>query len=432
MEKILVITYYWPPSGGVGVQRILKFVKYLPAFDISPVVVTVKEDKASYPSYDEKLISDVPEQIEVFRTDTLEPFEIYSKLLGKKSIPTGFSNEANPTGFQKFSRFIRGNLFIPDARKGWNRFAYDISKKIIQRHGIRTVLTTSPPHSTQLVGLKLKKELGIKWIADLRDPWTDIHYYKEFRHLSFRKKVDLEYEREVLEKADRIITVSKEFGKLFAGKSKKIDPKKIFAITNGYDDDDFNRKGNPPEDEFVITVTGTMPENYNPFTFIEALSKIVKKNENVKIKFRMVGNAASSVTDLMKKKGLENSIELIPTVPHEKAVQYLFDSTALFLVIPQFKSEKGLIPAKLFEYLAVRKPVICLGPLDNEAALIIIECKAGKVFERNNEAGLAEYMQSLIDKWKGGHNINIENNCYKKFSRYNQTGKLAEIIKGMM
>jgi glycosyltransferase involved in cell wall biosynthesis len=428
LTKVLVITYYWPPSGGVGVQRILKFVKYLPDFGIIPYVVTVAEDKASYPSYDNTLIKDIPQNVKVYRTDTKEPFGIYSKLLGKKSIPTGFSNESNPSSFQKFSRFIRGNLFIPDARKGWNKFAYEESKKIIKTENIRTVITTSPPHSTQLTGLKLKKEYGLNWIADLRDPWTDIHYYDEFRHLGYAKDLDKQYEKDVLKNADRIITVSESFKKLFINKSANIDPSKIFVITNGFDKDDFVCDSKTSKEEFIITLTGTLPQNYNPYVFIDSLKKITDKFKEVRFKFIIVGSAASSVIDYISKIGLKENLELVPTVPHNVSVEYLFMSTILFLVIPQFRNEKGLIPAKLFEYLAAGKTIVCLGPVDCEAAKIIEECNSGKTFDRNMENQLFEYMEQLVMQWKATGNLDIKNNLFEKYSRYNQAKDLAEII----
>ncbi|MBK8551110.1 MAG: glycosyltransferase [Ignavibacteria bacterium] len=428
MKKLLVITYYWPPSGGVGVQRILKFVKYLPQFGILPYVITVREDKASYPSLDRTLIKEIPDIVKVYRTDTTEPFGIYSKLLGKKSIPTGFSNEGNPGNFQKFSRFIRGNLFIPDARKGWVRHAFEKAKELIEKENIDTVLTTSPPHSSQLIGLKLKKEYRINWIADLRDPWTDIHYYNEFRHMGYAKNLDLNYERSVFENADKIITVSNSFKELFVKKSDKIDPSKIFVITNGFDSEDFTGTGESSGNEFIITVTGTMPENYNPYAFIDSLKEITDEYKDVSFKLRIVGSAASSVTDYISKIGLDKNFELIQTVTHDKAVEYLLKSTILFLVIPQFKNEKGLIPAKLFEYLAARKTIVCLGPLDCEAAAIIDECNAGKTFDRNMKTRLTDYLRQLVNQWKVSKNLDVKNNLFEKHSRYNQAKELAGII----
>ena len=254
MKKVLIITYYWPPSGGAGVQRILKSVKYLPEFGILPYVVTVKTDQASYPSIDESLGMDVPQQAKVYRTDTFEPFGIYSKLLGKKSIPTGFSNESNPGFIQKFSRFIRGNFFIPDARRGWVKYAYREASRIIESEKIDTVLITSPPHSAQLTGLMLRKKYKFKWIADFRDPWTDIYYYDEFSHLPFARKKDLNFENAVLNSADRIITVSKDVKRLLAAKSKLTSDDKIIIIPNGYDEEDFKNKIITEEKDKFISI----------------------------------------------------------------------------------------------------------------------------------------------------------------------------------
>lgn len=425
-----MITYYWPPSGGAGVQRMLKFVKYFPTFGILPYVVTVDEKRASYPVLDKTLSKDIPPEAKIFRTNTFEPFDVYSKLLGKKSIPTGFSNESNPGYFQKFSRFIRGNFFIPDARRGWVKHAFKESCKIIERENIDTVLTTSPPHSAQLIGLKLKKKYNLKWIADMRDPWTDIYYYNEFNHLPFAKRLDLKYERLVLENADRIVTVSKQIKKLFLNKSSDIDPSKISVIPNGYDDEDFkltNRFFSPsPNEEFIITYTGTLAESYNPKVFFTALKNIATKFP--KIKLRFVGNISSSVVDDIKKISLGDNIELIPDVSHDQSIENLLNSIILFLVIPEIKNDKGILTGKLFEYLAARKPIVCIGPIDGDAASIINECGAGKVFDRSKEAELTDYLEYLISKWSKGESLEISNENYKKYSRFSQAEELSKII----
>jgi glycosyltransferase involved in cell wall biosynthesis len=429
LKKVLIISYYWPPSGGAGVQRMLKSVKYFPEFGIIPYVITVKEDQASYPSIDESLSKDVPAEAKIFRTDTFEPFGIYSKLLGKKSIPTGFSNESNPGLFQKFSRFIRGNFFIPDARRGWIKFAYEEAASIIERENIDTVFTTSPPHSAQLVGLKLKRKFGVKWIADLRDPWTDIYYYDEFNHLPFARKKDLKYENEVLTSADRIITVSKDVKRIFGSKSDKIDLNKITIIPNGYDWEDFNNKKIFPEkNEFIITYTGTLADSYNPSVFFHSLKKVTENNPDVKIRLRFIGNPAGTLIEELRNISLSNNLELIPTVTHDRSVEYLLSSTILFLVIPEIKNDKGILTGKLFEYLAARKPIICIGPEDGDAAEIINECSSGKTFGRNNGEKLTEYLESLISEWKKNKDLTVINDAYKKYSRRSQAEELARII----
>ncbi|MDZ4712880.1 MAG: glycosyltransferase family 4 protein [bacterium] len=429
MKKVLVITYYWPPSGGAGVQRILKFVKYLPQFGITPYVVTVDPGKASYPVYDETLINDIPSEAKVFTTGTFEPYELYSKFLGKKSIPTGFSNESNPSMFQKFSRFVRGNFFIPDGRRGWIKHALRKSIELIEKENIHTVLTTSPPHSAHLVGLKLKKKFNIKWTADLRDPWTDIYYYNEFHHTAFAKKLDLKFEREVLENADHIVTVSKSLKELFVLKSDLIDPSKIIVIPNGYDEDDFKIKSKR-QNEFIISYTGTMADSYNPNIFFDVLKTKVQKYPEVKFIIRFVGNPAASVIHYIENIGLKNNLDLIPTVTHEKVTEYLLESTALLLVIPDIKNDKGILTGKLFEYLAAKKSVICIGPEDGDAAQIINECEAGKTFDRNASARLEEYLDDLIKAWKKNASLDIQNEKYKKYSRRNQSKELARIISG--
>ncbi|MDQ3291715.1 MAG: hypothetical protein M3Q05_10540, partial [Bacteroidota bacterium] len=208
--NVLFFAYYWPPSGGAGVQRCLKFVKHLPEFQLTPTVITVDEKKGAYPVLDNSLGADVPASVKVIRTNTSEPFEYYKKLTGKKEIPYGgFANQNNQSLVQKIFNFIRGNLFIPDARVGWNRYAIAAGKKLLQSQPFEAIVTTSPPHSSQLIGLKLKKEFPhIKWIADMRDPWTDIYYYKELNHTTLARQLDASYEKAVIEGADAILVTS--------------------------------------------------------------------------------------------------------------------------------------------------------------------------------------------------------------------------------
>ncbi|HRI85521.1 MAG TPA: glycosyltransferase family 4 protein [Ignavibacteria bacterium] len=430
MKKILIISYYWPPGGGAGVQRILKFVKYLPSNGFKPYVVTVDAEKASYPVIDNSLNAEVPAEAEIYRTDTFEPFGLYSKVVGKKSIPTGFSNESEPGLLQKMSRFIRGNFFIPDARRGWINFAFNEACRLIEKEKIDTVITTSPPHSAQLAGLKLKKKYGINWIADLRDPWTDIYYYKEFKHLPFAERLDKKYERLVLENADRIITVSSDLKRMFRKKSEKIDENKIIIIPNGYDEEDFNnlKKSDDAQSEFIISYTGTLAESYNPIIFFDALKKVIIENPEINIKLRFIGSPADSLMNIIREMSMSNNLEVIPTVSHEKSVEYLNESTILLLVIPDVKNDRGILTGKLFEYLASGKTILCIGPEDGEAASVIKECSSGKTFGRNNENGLFEYMKGLIMTWKENGNLNIQSDIYKKYSRRSQTAELSRVI----
>ena len=429
MKKVLIITYYWPPSGGAGVQRWLKFVKYIPKFGIEPIVLTVDENFAAYPLLDESLGKEVPAGIKVIRTQTREPFGIYKKVSGKKQIPSGgFSSGDTSSLKDAVMRFTRGNFFIPDARIGWNNFAVDAACEIIEKENPIAIITSSPPHSTQLIGLILKKKFSLPWIADMRDPWTDIYYYKKMLHTPFAKSKDKKYERQVLENSDKVIVVSDSIKNSFLGKSNEIKSEKISVIPNGYDEKDFENKTKKPEKEFTITYTGTIAESYSPYTFFSAIGSLIKNNPGSDIKFRFIGSMPKGMFEYLQIQPWKNNFEFIPYSPHDKVIDYMLASSVLYLAIPQAAGNKGILTGKLFEYLASRKPVIGTGPADGDAAIIINSCSAGKMFETSDEKGISNYLQSLLDEWKKNKNPAIESETYKKYSRKSLAGQFAQII----
>lgn len=424
-KKVLIITYYWPPSGGPGVQRWLKFVKYLQDFNISPIIITVDPNNASYQIIDNTLENEIPKTVEVYKTKTLEPFNLYKKITHKNEIPySGFANESKPTITQKISRFIRGNFFIPDARKGWNKFAFKKAVELILEHNIKTVITTSPPHSSQLVGLKIKNKLNVKWIADLRDPWTDIYYYKELLHTKIAKNIDSKLEKKVLEKADYLITVSDDIKRIFSDKIKLKNNTKIKVIPNGFDHSDFN-KIVENEKKFTITYTGTISDIYDISSFIKVVSSI-KFNDDIIIRF--VGSITQNIKNDLQNSNFSNNIEFIDFQPHNKSIEFLLKSNMLLLAIPKIKNNKGILTGKLFEYLASKKPIINIGPIDGDAAKIIDECKAGHTFDYNDTENLLSFIENNYRKFLNKENINIDNNNSEKFSRKNLTKLLSDII----
>jgi glycosyltransferase involved in cell wall biosynthesis len=240
MNKILIITYYWPPAGGPGVQRWLKFAKYLPQHKIQPIILTVDPQYATYPIFDSSLEDEIQDDIKVIRTKSFELFSIYKKITGSDQVPySGFATEENISFLQKISRFIRGNFFLPDPRKGWNKFALKAAKELIKKENIHLIITTGPPHSTHLIGNQLKKIYkNLNWTADFRDPWVDIFYYNKFYPTKFSKKIDTGFEKRTFENADKIIVVSNSMKVNYANKYSN-QSHKIHVITNGYDPDDF-------------------------------------------------------------------------------------------------------------------------------------------------------------------------------------------------
>jgi glycosyltransferase involved in cell wall biosynthesis len=431
--RVLFVTYYWPPSGGAGVQRCLKFVKYLSEFGIDPVVVTVDPKQASYAVRDESLLKEIPANVQVISTNTWEPFELYKKLLRKKEIPFGgFANTGRESFTQKLMKFIRGNLFIPDARVGWNRHALKACRKIIREQNIQAIITSSPPHSTQLIGLKLKREFGLPWIADLRDPWTDIYFYKELQHTRFSARLDARYEREVLETADALVTVSADLKRLFEQKSKAIPSDKIHVLPNGFDETDFEAVKEKKGSDFLITYTGTITERYGADVFFRALAQLKQKHPQLAIRLRMVGVAAAGVQASIDKAGLAGCTEMLPYVPHERSVAYLKESTVLLLAIPQVENNRGILTGKLFEYLAARKPILAIGPVDGDAATIIHECQAGQLFDYKDEIGILSFLEKVLVNWQSGQATESRSENYRKYSRRSLTQQLASVLNQLI
>ncbi len=428
MKKVLVITYYWPPSGGSGVQRWLKFAKYLPQYGIEPVILTVDPRYAAFPQRDPELVKDISHDLKVIYTGSSTGiFTAYKKLTGRKEIPYGgFVNESNPGLLQNFFRFIRGNFFLPDARKGWNRFAYKGALEIIKSEKINTVITTSPPHSTQLTGLKLKKKLKINWIADLRDPWTDIYYTEKIFQTFPARWINRKLESRILNNADLVVATCNATRDVFRSKlTPGLSPEKIITITNGFDPDDFQRGQIIPA-KFVITYLGTIAGNYDIDVLARALNHF-KKSEQTDITLRFIGKADETVIrNLIEKTG--SSVEMISYVNHQKAMEYLADSAALLLVIPSVRKSDEMIPGKLFEYLASKRPVIAIGPAGSDAGEILRLTGAGEIFEKSEDAILGEHIIKLYRNFKKGEfetapaGINI-------YSRDNLAQKYSDIIK---
>jgi len=421
MNKVLIVTYYWPPSGGAGVQRWLKFSKYLPEFGWEPLILTVDPDYATYPVTDPSLKDDLSSSVKVYSTPAINYFSIYKK--DKSKIPSaGFANSIDNTLKGKLLRFIRGNFFLPDPRRGWNKYAFKKARALIEADDIHYIITTSPPHSTQLIGLKLKKKYpSLKWIADLRDPWTDIYYYKQFYPTLISKSIDQRFETRVLENADKIITVGNSLKDLFASKVKGINDK-IEVITNGYDEADFTEAQGITPPRFTITYVGTLSDNYP----VEGLLPALKTLHDAGIDFilRFVGTVSERTRNLIKSQVPEKSLAFLPYIPHNEAIKFMQESSLLLLIIPLHQSSKSIITGKLFEYLASGNPILCIGPVDGDAAEIISMCNAGQTFSYYSFGEISDFMLKII-----GDPVKPDITAVKNFSRMNLVRRIARILE---
>lgn len=425
MKKVLIITYYFPPAGGAGVQRWLKFVKYLPQYGCEPLVLTVDGNYASYPQKDASLAADIPSGLKVVRTRTREILSTYKKLSPQKQIPYGgFANEQDPDLFQKIARFIRGNFFLPDPRKAWNRFALPEAVSLIENENIGTVITTGPPHSTHLMGLKLKKRYpSLKWIADLRDPWTDIYYNDVLYQGRLAKRMNLAMERKVLNSADVLVTVSEGVKRNFCSHAPV--EHKFHVIPNGYDAPDFADvpvdagRENP---RMVISYIGTLSPLYDSSTFTKAL-KLLPAETASKILIRIIGSVNADVAASFS--GTSAQVEYLPYQPHGQAIRYMVSSDLLLLLLP-VKNSDGVLTGKFFEYLASRRPILLIQPEESEAGKMILRLEAGAVFDSGNADGLAKYLAACTE-----NKPSVAVDDLDRFSREHLAGEMAKLIHGI-
>jgi len=422
MNKVLIITYYWPPSGGAGVQRWLKFSKYLPEFGWEPVILTVDQRYAAYPALDPSLEKDVPEETRVYRTKATDWFRLYGS--DKSKVPAaGFATNKDNTFKGKISRFIRGNIFIPDPRKGWNRHAIRKACELIEKEGIRHIITSSPPHSTQLIGLKLKKRFPVvKWMADLRDPWTGIYYYRLFYPTFITKYIDSQYEKSVIRNADTIITV----GKSLAGMIKSIsrsNNEKIHVVTNGFDEEDFREVNNIVPERYTITYVGTLSDAYPVDALITALVRI--KSKGLDFLLRFVGSVNENT-----KMRIENSLsranfKFVPYTSHKEAINYMVNSSVLLLIIPVHSNNKVIITGKLFEYIAAEKPVLFIGPFDGDAADHLRRCGNTGFFSGQDPEEIEGFILKTME-----FDESQSLKQYPEYSRRLLSQELADILTG--
>lgn len=430
MKNVLFLTYYWPPAGGPGVQRAVKFCKFLPHYGWTPTVVTVDEKEGNYPVHDSSLHAEVWPGQKVIRTRSFEPFELYQKLKGKtKGGYDAFVNEDTGSWKDKLARFVRGNLFIPDARRGWNKYAKQAALDVLKETEIQVIFTTSPPHSTQLIGLYLKKQTGLPWVADMRDPWSDIYFSDLLAQTWPAKALNEYYEKMVLENADIVLVVSEPIKQMFLQKSSVINPAKIKVLPNGYDELDFENISYQLTQTFTITYTGTISSDYHIDAFIDAIADLVKMQPELKICLRFVGKIGGGILTMLELKGLYHILDLKSHVDHPEAVKYMVEADILLLAIPDKKDNAGILTGKLFEYLAADTPVLGVGPVQGSAAKILNQCEAGQMFFYGDKNGIRLFLENKIDAWKSGKRGTNLRNEVLKYSRKQQASVLASVFE---
>ena len=421
MKKVLIITYYWPPAGGPGVQRVLKFAKYLPQFGWEPIILTV--DNGNYPAIDEGLLDEVPKGLKVFKTKTLEPFSFYNRFQGKSKktgLDTFTITKTNKNLKERLGALIRRYLFIPDARKGWRFYAVNKGIDLVKDEDIDVIFSSSPPHSLQQIASKVARKTKRPWVADFRDPWANAFWLDEKQQKGLAHKINSKKESAIFHQLDYFTTVSQGvLGEYRQKYSRLLQQSSL--LYNGFDEDDFIRIDDDVNDYFTIRYVGTLANSQNPKAFLKVISEL--KDQAIKVEFW--GKFDASISETVKYFAIEDRVSFHPYVAHKKAVELMQNSDMLLLVIP-FVQSKGILTGKLYEYIATRKPIIGFGPKGSEAGDIIVDNNFGGFF--SDEEGVKEFLLSHLKKYSEGTCESDVLANVEQFSRQFTTQKLAEIF----
>jgi hypothetical protein len=423
-KKVLIVCYYWIPAGGPGVQRWLKFVKYLPKFGYQPIVYI--PENPHYPIIDKNISNDVSEGVTIIKQKIIEPYSWASKLSKKdsKNISSGLIAPTQKQSLvQKILLWIRGNLFIPDARVMWVNPSIKYLQKYIIENNIDTVITTGPPHSLHLIGLKLQEKLNLRWIADFRDPWTTIGYHKELKLSKFATKKHLKLEQKVLQKANHILVTSPTTKKEF----EKITQQPITVITNGYDTVFIPKV--TLDDKFSIAHIGSLLSGRNPIILWETLQELIKEVKGFKENFQLnfIGKISQSILETIKIYDLIENTNILGYVTHQEAIVYQKKSQVLLLIEIDSKDTECIIPGKLYEYLVSNRPIIAIGPQKSDIEEIILKTNTGVYFNYQEKEKIKNKILEYYINFKND-NLQSHGIGLQYYSRENLTKQLVEVL----
>jgi glycosyltransferase involved in cell wall biosynthesis len=424
MRKVLIISYYWPPSGGGGVQRWAKMCKYFKSFSWEPIVYV--PENPDYPITDHSFDEDV-QDVQVLKGRITEPSRILRKLGAKNEagLSSGFvSNKKSLT--QQLAIAIRGNFFIPDARKLWISPSIKTLSKWLKNNEVDAIISTGPPHSCHMIALGLKKKFDIPWVSDFRDPWTNIDFYNDLHLSSFADRQHKRMEKEVLSSADVVVSI----GKTLCEELQALGARKSAQITNGYDS---IQEAGTLDKEFSLLHIGRLGKSRNPKVLWEVLAEMCKEDELfLKLcRVRLVGNVDGEVRESVKEKGLESIVEFVENVSNSTSLGMQRASQVLLLLINDTPNANGILTGKFFEYLSTNRPIVCVGPKEGDAAEILRNSGAGETFSFTQSQELKSHLQKQFEQYKKGK-LAAGTTKVAEYSRESLAKKYTEVLNGLV
>ena len=423
MKKVLIISYYWPPAGGSGVQRWLKFTKYLPKNNWNPIIYT--PENPYFEVKDASLFKDIPAEAEIWRNPVWEPYAIKDKLFGKAGKNQSAGVISNKKALKnKLLNWVRGNFFIPDPKIYWVKPSIKVLLKKIKEEGVEHIITTGPPHSMHLIGLGLKKEIpNLKWIADFRDPWSELDLLDEFHLSNSSRKKHQDLEKQVLQNADVTLTVSETWVKDL----KRLGANRVELITNGYDTADFDSKLKK-NDKFIIGHYGLLNHLRNPKNLWKALNSLCEENTefNDKLEIHLSGNIdAEVITEIDSYPYLKTKVKQLGYLSHAAVLAEYNKASVLLLLLFNSRSGVGNYPGKIFEYFAAKRSILAFGPEDSDTEKLIQKTKTGIYFSYNE----INLKNEILAFFKNENHFNFEN--IESFSREKLTEDLSDLLNNI-
>lgn len=426
MKKVLVITYYWPPSGGPGIQRIIKFIRYFPSLGWQPIVLTV--EKGDYPAIDETLVHKIPPECLVYRTPVWEPYDIYRKLTGKsksEKIPTYVLNPSQQDSLpEKLAKWIRAKFFIPDARIGWFPYAIRKGVEIITRENIDIIYSSSPPHTVQLIAKYLAKKTNVKWVADFRDPWSEAFWVAELQKEGLVKKINIALEKSVLRQANAVTTVTDAIRDMLSHKVAN----RYEIIHNG-----FEQLFNQPvkSQRFIILFFGYLNKYQNWEPLCQAVARLPDAiRTNVELRF--IGKVFEDFKSSFQKYQHLNLV-FQDYLPHQELMEFAQQASILFRPLSTMAYASGAIGAKMFDYLALRKPILAIGEKDSVVGEVLHETQSGEIFETHEIENIANYIKTIYQQWeKYGYVILEEHPHLERYRTETNVQKLVDLFEEVL
>ena len=421
-KRVLIITYYWPPSGGSGVQRWLKFAKYLPEAGWEPVIFT--PENPDFDLQDETLLKEISPNLEVIRFPIWEPYQLFAKVKKKGKSHPGRILEQQKKGFlEKVAIWLRANILVPDPRVFWVKPSVQFLNELLKEGQFQAIITTGPPHSLHLIGQQLKQKHSIPWLADFRDPWSQWEFLDTLPMLPFIRRRHEALEQKVLQQADVVVTISPTFQRDL----EKLSGRKIDLITNGYDPADIPQDFAPrpkAADRLHLVYTGIIDAIRNPLPLMQAL-KAEFEATGEEVSWTFVGKVSEQVQQQVQADPwLQSHIHFAGYVSHQEVFDFYAKADALVLILTDTKNAKGNIPGKLFEYLATGLPVLALGDPQGDSSEILSQAGAGAVLGHGDLKGIQAKLRELYETVGTQQTLG----SLEAFSRKTGSREVAELL----